>query len=134
MKIYNKSGFLIGLFYVILGTSELIMYAYRGFTWLSAFLYGSLVFFGITKIVRSLSGNMSAEDLDERNEYIRQKTGSTSFTITKILCFAFWIFYMVIYNYTKNEIYIGIFIIFAIMFIAMCIIQLIVELYYDHHS
>lgn len=131
MKIYNKKGFFIGCFWLIIGIAELILFLYRGFTWLDLVFCVASIFLGITYLGRSLSRNMSDADQDERTQLIIQKTKAAAFQWTKILCIFLAIMYLICYTSTKNELHLGLSICFCFLLIGMMIIEAILETYYD---
>ena len=131
MKIYNKNGFFKGLFWLVLGLSSLITMVYRGME-LPDVLWCTIEFgMAIYYITRSFSRNMSDADQDERTQLIVQKSRSTAYTWIKGICIVLGLLYMMVFSHTKNDLHLGIAVCFAIVLIAMMIVQGITEIYYD---
>lgn len=132
MRIYNKKGFYIGLFWLVMTIAELFMFAYHGMKPIEAVFCLSSLVLAVFYLSRSLSRNMSAEDTDELTEYILSKARSKAFTWSKGLCILFIVYFIFLYSWIKKEIYIVLFVAFVLMLIGMIIIEGITELYYQH--
>ena len=131
MKIYNKKGFLLGLFWLAMGCAWLYCFVYRGMVFFDAFLCAAQFGLGITYITRSFSRNMSDADQDERTQLIIQKTRACAYSWAKGLCIALGIFFVMLYSHTKNDLHMGLFICCSLLLLGMVIIEGIIEIYYD---
>lgn len=131
MKIYNKKGFFIGLFWLVLSIADLCMFIYHKTAPIEAVLCLCTFLLGITYIARSLSRNLSDEDCDELSELIINKSRRTAFAWTKGLCIFLIVYFVFLYSWMKKEIYITLFVGFGLMLIGMIIIEAVTELYYE---
>lgn len=132
MKIYNKRGFVSGLFWLGMGIMNLILSGYKGMNirdWL--FVVIGLIL-GIYYISRSLSKNASMEDRDELHEHLRMKAQSMAFFWTKVVCIGLFAFFAMLFSHTKNEIHLVLVIAFAFMLIGMIIVEGISEAICNH--
>lgn len=93
MKIYNKKGFLTGLFPAVLGAALLIAGVQTGFDRFElqdAVLAVVCLLVGLTTLVRSMSRSIAREDkileLDERSQLVTLKSRSRAFGITQSVC------------------------------------------------
>ncbi len=92
MKVYNKKGFVSGIFMTALGLLDLIAsITQNNFDIDSVILIVALLVAGSSTIMRSVSQKLSREDklaeLDERNRLIALKAKSRSFQLTQIISF-----------------------------------------------
>lgn len=132
MKVYNKKGFIAGLFWLILGAASLYIFVYRGMSLFDILLCMAQFGMAARYLVRSFSRNMSDADQDERTQLILQKTRATAFSWVKWLCIGLGLLYVAVYSHTKNELHFAMFVCFALIVIGMVIIEGIMEIYYDH--
>ena len=93
MKIYNRKGFLSGLFSAALGTALLFIEVQNGFDSFqpkNTLLAIVCLLVGLTAVVRSMSRRLSREDkillLDERSQLVTLKSRSRAFRITQGVC------------------------------------------------
>lgn len=131
MKIYNKKGFLGGLFWLTMGILGLILYFYQGMNLRNMFFCGSGIFLGVEQIARSLSRSLSDADQDERVEYVRAKSRGSAFFWSKVICLAGGLLYLGVFQIEKEELYLGMFVGLMLMFVVMFIVQALTEIYYD---
>ena len=132
MKIYNKKGFWMGIFWIIFGGTNTYLTIYRGMTLLDIVFCVLELGIGIYYITRSLSRNMSDADQDERTQLIVQKSRTAAYAWVKILCIILGILYLMVFNSTKNDLHLGMFVCFMMILVGMMIIEGICEIYYDH--
>lgn len=90
MRIYNKKKFLFGVFMIILGGASLVIGIIReSFDIKSAIIDALLLLIGLGDTARSLSRQMSREDMvaerDERNKLICLKSKSRAFQVTQVM-------------------------------------------------
>lgn len=90
MRIYNKKKFLFGVFMIILGGAGLVIGIIReSFDIKSAIIDALLLLIGLGDTARSLSRQMSREDMvaerDERNKLICLKSKSRAFQVTQVM-------------------------------------------------
>ena len=131
MKIYNKKGFLTGIFWFVLGAASLCMLVYRGMYFLDVFLCACQFGLAIYYIARSFSRNMSDADQDERTQLVVQKTRATAYSWVKALCIVLGLIYIMVFSHTKNDLHMGMFVCFMMILVGMLIIEGIIEIYYD---
>lgn len=127
MKVYNKRGFFSGLFWVAMSILAIILMTYKGMNirdWLLAVI--GLVL-GIYYISRSLSKNASMADRDEMSEHLRTKSQAMAFFWTKALCIGFFVFYLMLFSHTKQDIHLVLALAFAMMLVGMVIVECITE-------
>lgn len=132
MKIYNKRGFLSGLFWAGMAIMTLILAGYKGMNirdWL--FVVLGLIL-GIHQISRSLSKNASMEDRDELSEHLRMKAQAMAFFWAKAVCIGLFAFFAMLASHTKHEIHITLVMSFAFMLIGMIIVEGITEIICNH--
>ena len=135
MKIYNKSNFFLGLFFILLGIAILIVSVLKGFD-----LKGTIIMllcwsYGFGDITRSLSARMSKEDkideLDERNNLIKIKSRSTAFLCSEIICAVCLMVCMLGHSLIGEVLSVPMVIAFGIMLSAMLLLELFTAVYYD---
>lgn len=110
MKIYNRKGFLSGLFTAALGGALFIAGAQTGFDRFErndAVLVIFCLLIGLIVIARSMSRRLSREDkiseLDERSQLITFKSRSRAFGITQGVCLAFTFFFILLGSVKKFD-------------------------------
>ena len=74
---------------------------------------------------------MSDADQDERTQLIVQKSRTAAYAWVKILCIILGILYLMVFNSTKNDLHLGMFVCFMMILVGMMIIEGICEIYYD---
>jgi len=133
MKVYNKKGFLGGLFWLVMGILWLVLFYFQdqGLNLRNIFFCACALLIGAEQIVRSLSRNLSDADQDERAKYVLTKSRSSAFFWSKVLCLLGGLIYLGVFQLLKEELYVGIFVGFMLMLIVMFVVQAITEIYYD---
>ena len=131
MKIYNKKGFLSGLFWLLMGGTSLYTMVYRGME-IPDIVFCTIEFgLAVYYIARSFSRNLSDEDQDERTKLIVQKSRATAYAWVKGICIVLGLLYMLVFSHTKNNLHLGMAVCFAMILIGMLIVEGITEIYYD---
>lgn len=135
MKIYNKSNYLLGLFFGLLGIAMLIVGIWQGFDIKGSIIMILCLFFGIGIIIRSLSADMSREDkineLDERNNLVKMKSRSMAFIWSEGICFICLVVCMVGHSVIGEILSVPMTIAFGIMLFAMMLLDLVITIYYN---
>ena len=114
MKLCNKKGLVLGLFWTILGVSALVLELVRPSSTAvfirDIVLFSLLILFGVRQVVRAFSRAATREDMleerDERNRFIKLKTGSTMFKVAEVLLFLWTVASMVGYGFTRDDIWV----------------------------
>ena len=127
MKIYNKRGFFSGITWLGISVLNLILSVYKGMNLRDWLLVVVGLVLGIYYISRSFSKNASMEDRDELSEHLRTRAQAMAFFWSKVVCIGFMVFYAMLGSHTKHEIYITLFISFALMLIGMLVVEGITE-------
>lgn len=142
MKVYNKKGFVAGIFWIILAVWSVFLdfnspdpnglVRVRD-TILSVFL----LLLGITSFVRAFSKRATKEDIinkqDERNILIRYKSKSRMLDIAYGFLFVFMICGLIGYKLTANIAWGMIFLIPGFLLGLFLIIEIVVNIYYEKH-
>lgn len=138
MKIYHKRNFALGLFLGAMGILLLavslpeIMALQKRKT---VILIGLCLLLGSGLIARSLSPKLSREDrveeLDERNQLVRLKTGNRAFQVTQLICLALMSLLLILGKSEGEEpvVYAGLG--FAGAFSVSVLAELFAGLYYE---
>lgn len=135
MKIYNKKGFAIGIFWLAFGILGLVMYTWGGKLDIrNLFFCGCCIFLGTTHLTRSLSRNLSDEDQDERAKYVLARSRSSAFFWSKVLSLVMGLLYLLVYEFGKYELFLGMSLGFILLFAIMLILEGVIELYYEMRS
>ena len=143
MKLHNKKGLVSGLFWTVLGISALLLELVRPSGNTAVFirdlvLFSLLILFGVRQIVRAFSIKATREDLleerDERNKYIRLKTGSTMFKVAEILLFLWTIGSMIGYGFTRDDMWVMGVIVAGFTLGLLFIIELFVGIHYENRK
>ena len=141
MKIYNKKGLLSGLFWFAVGLSGLILETVRPSSVRAVFirdivLFSLLLIFSIRQTVRAFSAGASRADFleerDERNRFIKLKTGSTMFKVAEGLLFVWIIGSAIAFGLTQDEIWTMAVVVSGLTLGLLFIIELIVGIYYEN--
>ena len=140
MKLYNKKGLLLGIFWLAVGLGGLILEIARPSSVKAVFirdivLFSLLLLFILRQIVRAFSARASREDFleerDERNRYIRLKTGCTMFKVAEALLFIWVIGSAAAFGLTRDEIWTMAVIVSGLTLGLLFIIELIVGIHYE---
>ena len=141
MKLYNKKGLVFGLFWTILGVSALVLELVRPSGNTAVFirdivLFSLLILFGVRQVVRAFSRAATREDMleerDERNRFIKLKTGSTMFKVAEVLLFIWTVASMVGYGFTRDDIWVMGVLVSGLTLGLLFIIELFVGVHYEN--
>ena len=141
MKLYNKKGLVFGLFWTILGVSALVLELVRPSGNTAVFirdivLFSLLLLFGVRQVVRAFSRAATREDMleerDERNRFIKLKTGSTMFKVAEVLLFLWTVASMVGYGFTRDDIWVMGVLVSGLTLGLLFIIELFVGVHYEN--
>lgn len=137
MKIYYKSNFFLGLFFVILGIAMLIVSVFKGFDMKGGIIMILCLLFGGGMIIRSLSASMSREDkiskLDERNDLIKKKSRSVAFMWSEGICAVCLVGFMAGHSVIGEVVSVPMTIAFGMMLSVMFLLELITTIYYNRN-
>ena len=140
MKLYNKKGLLSGVFWFAVGVGGLVLEIVRPGSVRAVFirdivLFSLLLLFSIRQIVRAFSASASRVDFlaerDERNRYIKPKTGCTMFKVAEALLFIWVIGSAVAFGFTQDEIWTMAVIVSGLTLGLLFIIELFVGIHYE---
>ena len=140
MKLYNKKGLLLGIFWLAVGLGGLILEIARPSSVKAVFirdivLFSLLLLFSIRQIARAFSANAARKDFleerDERNRYIRLKTGCTMFKVAEALLLIWVIGSAAAFGFTRDEIWTMAVIVSGLTLGLLFIIELIVGIHYE---
>lgn len=140
MKLYNKKGLLSGVFWFAVGVGGLVLEIVRPGSVRAVFirdivLFSLLLLFSIRQIVRAFSASASRADFlaerDERNRYIKLKTGCTMFKVAEALLFIWVIGSAVAFGFTRDEIWTMAVIVSGLTLGLLFIIELFVGIHYE---
>ena len=143
MKLYNKKGLIFGLFWTFLGVSALILEFVRPSGNTAVFvrdivLFSLLILFGVRQTVRAFSMKATREDMleerDERNRYIRLRTGSTMFRVAEALLFIWTMGSLLGYGFTKDDMWIMGVVVAGFTLGLLFIIELFVGIQYERRE
>lgn len=141
MKLYNKKGLIAGLFWTVLGVSALILELARPSGNKAVFirdvvLFSLLILFGVRQAVRAFSIRAAREDMveerDERNRYIKLKTGSTMFKVAEALLFLWTLGCMAGYGFTRDDMWVMGVVVAGLTLGLLFIIELFVGVHYEN--
>lgn len=141
MKIYNKKGLVLGIFWTIIGGGGLALELIRPSGNTAVFvrdivLFSLLLLFSIRQIVRAFSKSATREDMveerDERNRYIKLKTGSTMFKVAQALLFVWTIGCAIAYGFYQDQIWVSGVVVAGLTLGLLFIIELIVGIHYEN--
>ena len=141
MKLYNKKGLVFGLFWTILGVSALVLELVRSSGNTAVFirdivLFSLLILFGVRQVVRAFSRAATREDMleerDERNRFIKLKTGSTMFKVAEVMLFLWTVASMVGYGFTRDDIWVMGVLVSGLTLGLLFIIELFVGVHYEN--
>lgn len=140
MKLYNKKGLVFGLFWTILGVSALVLELVRPSSTAvfirDIVLFSLLILFGVRQVVRAFSRAATREDMleerDERNRFIKLKTGSTMFKVAEVLLFLWTVASMVGYGFTRDDIWVMGVLVSDLTLGLLFIIELFVGVHYEN--
>ncbi len=141
MKLYNKKGLVFGLFWTILGVSALVLELVRPSGNTAVFirdivLFSLLILFGVRQVVRAFSRAATREDMieerDERNRFIKLKTGSTMFKVAEVMLFLWTVASMVGYGFTRDDIWVMGVLVAGLTLGLLFIIELFVGVHYEN--
>lgn len=141
MKLCNKKGLVLGLFWTILGVSALVLELVRPSGNTAVFirdivLFSLLILFGVRQVVRAFSRAATREDMleerDERNRFIKLKTGSTMFKVAEVLLFLWTVASMVGYGFTRDDIWVMGVLVAGLTLGLLFIIELFVGVHYEN--
>ena len=141
MKLYNKKGLVFGLFWTILGVSALVLELVRPSGNTAVFirdivLFSLLILFGVRQVVRAYSRAATREDMleerDERNRFIKLKTGSTMFKVAEVMLFLWTVASMVGYGFTRDDIWVMGVLVSGLTLGLLFIIELFVGVHYEN--
>lgn len=143
MKIYNRKGFLAGIFWSVLGLWSIIFdfHSPSSNTLVQTkhiIVSIILLLIGISSVLRAFSKQATKEDMDkmydERNRLIKYKSQSKMLDIVYGILFVFIVCGMVGFKITGNMIWFSILIIPGFLFGLFLIIEIFVKLYYEKHE
>ena len=140
MKLCNKKGLVLGLFWTILGVSALVLELVRPSSTAvfirDIVLFSLLILFGVRQVVRAFSRAATREDMleerDERNRFIKLKTGSTMFKVAEVLLFLWTVASMVGYGFTRDDIWVMGVLVAGLTLGMLFIIELFVGVHYEN--
>ena len=141
MKLYNKKGLVFGLFWTILGVLALVLEFVRPSGNTAVFirdivLFSLLILFGVRQVVRAFSKAATREDMveerDERNRFIKLKTGSTMFKVAEVMLFLWTVASMVGYGFTRDDIWVMGVLVAGLTLGLLFIIELFVGVHYEN--
>lgn len=141
MKLYNKKGLVFGLFWTILGVSALVLELVRPSGNTAVFIrdivfFSLLILFGVRQVVRAFSRAATREDMleerDERNRFIKLKTGSTMFKVAEVMLFLWTVASMVGYGFTRDDIWVMGVLVSGLTLGLLFIIELFVGVHYEN--
>ncbi len=141
MKLYNKKGLVFGLFWTILGVSALVLELVRPSGNTAVFirdivLFSLLILFGVRQVVRAFSRAATREDMleerDERNRFIKLKTGSTMFKVAEVMLFLWTVASMVGYGFTRDDIWVMGVLVSGLTLGLLFIIEFFVGVHYEN--
>lgn len=140
MKLYNKKGLVFGLFWTILGVSALVLELVRPSSTAvfirDIVLFSLLILFGVRQVVRAFSRAATREDMleerDERNRFIKLKTGSTMFKVAEVMLFLWTVASMVGYGFTRDDIWVMGVLVAGLTLGLLFIIELFVGVHYEN--
>ena len=141
MKLYNKKGLVFGLLWTILGVSALVLELVRPSGNTAVFirdivLFSLLILFGVRQVVRAFSRAATREDMleerDERNRFIKLKTGSTMFKVAEVMLFLWTVASMVGYGFTRDDIWVMGVLVSGLTLGLLFIIELFVGVHYEN--
>ena len=141
MKLYNKKGLVFGLFWTILGVSALVLELVRPSGNTAVFirdivLFSLLILFGVRQVVRAFSRAATREDMleerDERNRFIKLKTGSIMFKVAEVMLFLWTVASMVGYGFTRDDIWVMGVLVSGLTLGLLFIIELFVGVHYEN--
>ncbi len=140
MKLYNKKGLVFGLFWTILGVSALVLELVRPSSTAvfirDIVLFSLLILFGVRQVVRAFSRAATREDMleerDERNRFIKLKTGSTMFKVAEVMLFLWTVASMVGYGFTRDDIWVMGVLVSGLTLGLLFIIELFVGVHYEN--
>ena len=140
MKLCNKKGLVLGLFWTILGVSALVLELVRPSSTAvfirDIVLFSLLILFGVRQVVRAFSRAATREDMleerDERNRFIKLKTGSTMFKVAEVMLFLWTVASMVGYGFTRDDIWVMGVLVAGLTLGLLFIIELFVGVHYEN--
>ena len=141
MKLYNKKGLVFGLLWTILGVSALVLELVRPSGNTAVFirdivLFSLLILFGVRQVVRAFSRAATREDMleerDERNRFIKLKTGSTMFKVAEVMLFLWTVASMVGYGFTRDDIWVMGVLVSGLTLGLLFIIEIFVGAHYEN--
>ena len=141
MKLYNKKGLLLGLFWFLVGISGLILELVKPGNNMAVHirdivLFSLLLLFSIRQIVRAFSKTATREDMveerDERNRFIKLKTGSTMFKVAEVLLFLWTLGSMIGHGFTQDDIWVMGVIVAGFTLGLLFVIELFVGIHYEN--
>lgn len=129
MKIYNKKGFFNGILFLLLAVCNIILSLQTHMSFLDFTCIFILLIWSIVLISRSFSKNASYKDQDELTTHLLQKSGSLAFFWSKALCVFAALFWLMIYSFTKDNLYIVLFGSAGFLLVGMILIGAFTEFY-----
>ena len=140
MKLCNKKGLVLSLFWTILGVSALVLELVRPSSTAvfirDIVLFSLLILFGVRQVVRAFSRAATREDMleerDERNRFIKLKTGSTMFKVAEVMLFLWTVASMVGYGFTRDDIWVMGVLVSGLTLGLLFIIELFVGVHYEN--
>ena len=141
MKLYNKKGLLLGLFWFLVGVSGLILELVKPGNNMAVHirdivLFSLLILFGVRQVVRAFSRAATREDMleerDERNRFIKLKTGSIMFKVAEVMLFLWTVASMVGYGFTRDDIWVMGVLVAGLTLGLLFIIELFVGVHYEN--
>lgn len=139
MKIYNKRGFASGIFTMMLGVVNLILDVVHNKVGVKgSILIVALLCLGFHLVFRSLSYKCSMEDkmeeLDERNQLVKLKSKSKSFSLVQIISFILMTMLLVIGKIKNVDVLLGIGVGIGFILGISMFAELFTFIYYEHKN
>lgn len=141
MKIYNKKGLVLGLFWTVIGGGGLILELIRPSDNTTVLIRNIVVFallllIGIRQIVHAFSKLATRDDMveehDERNKFIKLKTGSTMFKVAQALLFVWTIGCATAYGFSQDQVWVSGVVVSGLTLGLLFIIELFVGIHYEN--
>lgn len=136
MKVYNKRGFISGIFMIALGAFNLVMGIKQNDADASMIiLTAALSAFGLNSVIRSLSDIMTRKDrleeADERNCLIEMKSKSKSFKLTQSISFILMLASLVAGKISGESDFVAIGVGLAFAFVVSMFSEIFTYMYYE---
>lgn len=138
MRIYNKKGFVGGIFSILLGLAALITGIIMGIRVKSIILGFLVLTFGIEAIARSLSQKATNEDKiadrDERNQLVKDRSQAKTLKLIRIIAFVLTVTLLIVGARWQVPLFLGMGISAGILLNLSLLIEIGASIYYEKHS